>query len=57
MLLPAAVLAADEDADWPRILTVDGNVRLVLHQPQVQSWKGIQALDVIMVATIEIPGE
>ncbi|MHC4224698.1 MAG: hypothetical protein ACYSUN_11955 [Planctomycetota bacterium] len=57
LLLSTAAFAADEDADWPRILTVDGNVRLVLHQPQVQSWKGFQALDVILVATIEIPEE
>lgn len=37
LLAFAAAASAAQAADWPRVKTLDG-VRLVLHQPQIDSW-------------------
>jgi len=62
VVLAAASMAQDaregvgppaEDLDWPRMLSMPDNQRLVIHEPQLESWKGFSALDLRAAITVE----
>lgn len=55
-VLPAARAEEVED-EWPRLIRLEGDVRLVLYSPQINSWKNFEVLDAWMAATVEYPTE
>jgi len=57
VILVAATVAQEpgqtDDADWPRMLGLPGNGRLVVHAPQLESWKVFAALEIRAALTVE----
>ena len=45
----------EAENDWPRRVDLGDGYSLVVHQPQIERWKGFRTLDVRVAATLEMP--
>ncbi len=55
LFLVGTGLAADQDRNWPRKVTIAGN-HVVVHQPQIDEWKDYAVIEARMVVEITPKG-